>query len=218
MTVNKNLYRIYKDTGILNLVYVWIKLKIAPFLKLEEYVPKKGRILDLGCGRGVFANIMALSSDDREIEGSDIDKRKIDVARRTVSSGKNLSFQISSIFNISQTGNHKYDAVILSDILYLIPLSQYENIFKACFNIINSGGVLIVKEMNTRPYWKYILTLFQETLAVKVTKFTFSYNEKFELHSCDVFKRILSNVFPRVKDVRLDKGYAYPHIAYICKK
>ena len=218
MTINKDLYRIYKNTGISNLIYVWIKLKICPLLKLEKYVPQKGKILDLGCGIGLFANIMVLSSSQRVVEGSDIDGRKTSIARKTVNSRNNHNFRVKSIFDISQAKNHKYDAIVISDVLYLIPLPQYENLFKTCFNMINSGGLLIVKEIDTRPYWKYFFTLFQETLAVKVLKLTFSYDKKFKFYSSGVFNKMLRDIFSEVKYVRLDKGYAYPHIAYICKK
>ena len=84
----KRLYQIYKDTGIFNRIYVKIKIRICPFLKLEEFVPKKGRIIDLGCGVGLFANIMALGSRERIIEASDISRRKIDVAEKTIDDKK----------------------------------------------------------------------------------------------------------------------------------
>ena len=53
----------------------------SPFLAVEPFVPARGRIVDAGCGFGMFAAILALRSGEREVYGLDIDADKIARAR-----------------------------------------------------------------------------------------------------------------------------------------
>lgn len=218
VTIKPELYAMYKKTGISNLIYVWLKLKLCPLLKLERYVPTKGRILDLGCGIGILDAIMALSSSQRIIEGNDIAENKIKVARKIAAGKNNLSFYVKSVSNLNQERNYKYDAIVMSDILYLIPISEYKAIFKACLNILKQDGVLIIKEVDTRPHWKHIFTLLQELLAVKILRFTFSEGRRLKIHNSGTLKGMLSEFFPKVRNIPLDKGYPYSHILYICER
>lgn len=43
-------------------LYTFLRLKLTPIAMLEKYVPKEANILDLGCGTGIFANILSLCS------------------------------------------------------------------------------------------------------------------------------------------------------------
>lgn len=209
----KRLYRLYKNTGLLNRIYVRIKVRICPLLKLEEFIPKKGKIADFGCGMGLFANIMALGSSERIIEGSDISGRKINVAEKTTGDRKNIRFSLRPIQNLNGSD---YDAIIISDTLYLIPSQQQEQILRDCFRKLTKDGLLLIKEMNTKPYWKYLLNLIQETLIVKILKFT--QGDNFFFHSSSEYKNLLSRIGFEIKVIRLDKEQIYPHIAYICNK
>ncbi|MGH9279418.1 MAG: class I SAM-dependent methyltransferase, partial [Acidimicrobiales bacterium] len=47
----------------------------CPFRRVAARVPDRGRVLEVGCGYGLFSNHLALSSPDREVLGIDIDVR-----------------------------------------------------------------------------------------------------------------------------------------------
>ena len=50
-------------------IYFKLRPLIIPFDIIEKHVPKKGTIVDLGCGFGIFANFLAIQSDDRKVIG-----------------------------------------------------------------------------------------------------------------------------------------------------
>jgi len=108
----------------------------------------------------LFALILHLGSSQRKIIGFDLDEKKIKKA--------NDHFQK----DIVRDDYPSVDAVALIDVLYLIPYEVHSLIFKKIHSCLSPNGLLILKEMDTRPHWKYPWNLAQETLAVKIIGFT----------------------------------------------
>ena len=48
-------------------------------------MPAVGRVLDIGCGHGLFSIYLGLMSPDRDVLGVDIDARKLVIARGAAS-------------------------------------------------------------------------------------------------------------------------------------
>jgi len=182
-------------------------------MKMETFFPKKGKMVDLGCGNGLFSNILKLGSSARRITGFDLDKKKIRIARGTQKARSYLDFQVG---NITEMNYPHADVFTLIDVLYLIPFDKQEIILKKCHSVLDKGGILIIKEMDTKPAWKYCWNLIQETVAVKMVGLTLG--EKFYFRSQEEFLKILNDVGFKVNPVRLDKGYCYPHIIFVCNK
>jgi SAM-dependent methyltransferase len=209
----KDIFSLYSESDLVTKSYLRIKLKICPLVRLESLFPEEGKIVDLGCGNGLFPNILGIGSYRRHIVGADLDETKIAAAERTKGRLTNIEYAVGNIVTMDYpTG----DAFSLVDVLYLIPYEAQETILQKCARALAPGGTLIIKEMDTRPRWKYIWNYFQETLAVKIIGFTLG--ERFYFRSRDNFENLLSGMGFRVDTVRLDKGYWYPHIAYVCTR
>jgi 2-polyprenyl-6-hydroxyphenyl methylase/3-demethylubiquinone-9 3-methyltransferase len=207
------IFRLYDKAGILTRVYVRIKLRICPVLALESYLPKEGKILDLGCGVGIFSNILSLLSPARKVEGIDADSNKIKAAGAASGGRGNLTFSARRMEDFRGSG---YDAIVISDALYLVPYARQEEVLKNCFSGLSDKGVLLIKEVDKRPLWKFIFNLVQETLAVRVLRFTKAGG--FFFRSRSEYESLLSGIGFKVEVLSLDKGFAYPHIAYLCRK
>ena len=213
MIDKKELLEHYRKAGSITRAYLKIKLKICPLLQLEELFPKEGMIVDLGCGNGLFPNILSLGSPDRKIIGLDLDEKKIEIASATKIPDRRITYQIGDVVDAEYP---RGDVFTLVDVLYLIPYEKHEPIIRKCYRSMPPGGILIVKEMDTRPRWKYVWNLFQETLAVKLIGFTLG--ERFYFRSQKDYTDLLQRLGFSVKPVPLHCGYWYPHIAYICVK
>jgi 2-polyprenyl-6-hydroxyphenyl methylase/3-demethylubiquinone-9 3-methyltransferase len=209
----KDVFSLYSESDFVTKSYLRIKLKICPLIHLESYFPEEGKIVDLGCGSGLFSNILGIGSSRRHIVGADLDEKKIAAAERTKGRLANIEYTVG---NIAAMNYPTGDVFSLIDVLYLIPYEAQEVILKKCAAALSPNGTLIVKEMDTRPRWKYFWNYWQETIAVKIIGFTLG--ERFYFRSKDSFENLLSGLGFCVNTVRLDRGYWYPHIAYICTK
>ena len=67
---------------------------LAPLRRVAAEVPARGRILDLGCGHGLFANLLATSAPERDILGVDPSSEKLRVARHSSRGLSNVRYQL----------------------------------------------------------------------------------------------------------------------------
>lgn len=210
MLRRKDVLRFYRKAPRGIRLYLRAKLRICPLLRLEELYPGAGKIVDLGCGNGTFANILKLGAPDREILGVDLDPRKVEAARAAHAGVEGLEFREG---DIAATDYPPADVYSLVDVLYLVPFDKQEEILRKCHAALRPGGTLMIKEMDKRPRWKYAWNLCQETIAVKVVGFTLG--SRFYFRSGEEYRRLLESLGFKAEVIRLDRGQAYPHIAIL---
>ncbi len=78
------------------------------------------------------------------------------------------------------------------------------------------GGVLVLKDMDKRPRWKYAWNMIQETIAVKIIGFTLG--SRFYFRRRADYVALLNGLGFAVDIVPLHRGYWYPHILFVAKK
>ncbi len=213
MVAKKDILRVFKGHGLVTNLYLRIKLRICPVREIETHLPAEGKVVDLGCGSGLMAAIFMLGSDRRRVEGFDLDPEKVEQARRLRERWPSLEFHEADLTAFEPP---QARAMTIVDVLYLIPFPLQEEILKHCWAALPPGGVLLLKDMDTRPGWKAIWNSFQETLAVKVIGFTLG--SKFYFRPQADYRRVLERLGFKVEVVRLDRGYWYPHILFVCRK
>jgi 2-polyprenyl-3-methyl-5-hydroxy-6-metoxy-1,4-benzoquinol methylase len=209
----KKIIALFKGRGAWTTLYTRIKFKICPLIPIEPHIPRRGRVLDLGCGNGLFAAILKRSSPEREIIGLDLDKGKIDQAKTIFQGWAGMDFRVGDVV---ASDYPRADIITIIDVLYLIPFEAQETILAQCRDALPPGGVLAVKDMDTRPRWKYIWNILEETLAVKIIGFTLGH--RFYFQGRREFAERLNHYEFDVEIVPLHKGYWYPHILYLARK
>jgi 2-polyprenyl-3-methyl-5-hydroxy-6-metoxy-1,4-benzoquinol methylase len=148
---------------------------------VERFVPKKGFIVDLGCGHGLFACLLREASESRRVLGVDLDDRKIEVARGAIRDTRWLRFERGDI--IADPVPH-CDAVTIVDVLYLLPFEDQERVLKNAAAALGEGGPLIVKAQERRTDPRYAITYAQELITVGLG-FTRGGHERFYFPSRD---------------------------------
>jgi len=121
-----------------------------------------GTIVDLGCGHGLFANLMALRSPERRVSGIDPSAGKIELARGTIGDRSDIDFIRASIFDC---GISECDAITIVDVLYLLPRQEQKRVLVECRRKLRPGGVLVWKAQERRPCWKFAWTYLQELIT-----------------------------------------------------
>ena len=136
---------------------------VADLARVEEYVPRRGFIVDLGCGHGLFANLLVEASPQRRVLGMDLDDRKIAVARATVGERDGLRFEVADVVAVPPP---RCDAVTIVDVLYLLSAADQERVLRNAAAALAEGAPLIVKAQESRIDPRYAVTYAQEVVAV----------------------------------------------------
>jgi len=209
----KDVFTLFREAGPVLKTYLRIKFRICPILLAERYIPDKGDIVDLGCGNGLFAAILKSGAPARAIVGIDLDARRIAAARKSLGNIPHLDFRLG---DIAAAEYPPADVYTLIDVLYLIPFEDQNRILKRCVAALRPGGILVLKDMDRKPRFKYVWNMLQETIAVKIAGFTLG--SKFYFRDRADFVKTLTGLGLKVEVIPLHQGYLYPHILFRARK
>ena len=194
--------------------FVRLRHLLSPLEALEELVPKEGKILDLGCGHGLFTNYLALKAPSRNLLGVDPAPVKIQAAKTTESMVPNASYLLGSITDIPEAS--QFDAITIIDVLYLLPEGEQEKILTACHRLLTDAGVLVLKTQDTRPRWRYWWTCFQESIMVGLG---ITRGRGLHFLPAERTRRMLSEAgFNKTEQHTLPSRFFYSNIVFICQK
>jgi SAM-dependent methyltransferase len=104
-----------------------------------------GRALDLGCGLGLLAQLLAPQVD--ELLGLDIAEAAIERARQRAAAFSNLRFEQADILDLPGTLDRGFDLVLLADTLYyLSPLDDatLERMAMRVADLLVPGGLCVL--------------------------------------------------------------------------
>jgi 2-polyprenyl-3-methyl-5-hydroxy-6-metoxy-1,4-benzoquinol methylase len=189
-------------------MHVRARWRSCPFDEVAAVVPSSGRILDLGCGHGLFSFHLALGAPERSVVGVDIDVDKLAVAHAaSAASGVDIEFRPGTAEEVPAG---PWDAVTVLDVLYLLDEAQQRRIVTDAAAQLAPGGVLVVKEMSRTPKWKFAWNRLQEVLAVRILRITAGHAMTFVPDDA-VPAWMVAAGLEVVADRRIDKGYLHPH-------
>ncbi len=145
--------------------YLRIKMKLEKnYAVYHELLPKQGDILDIGCGYGYIAYMLALTSENRNITGIDYDEEKIEVANNCFSKNESLQF-ISG--DITQFIFEKKDAFLLSDVLHYIPEDSQEKLLRRCIGNLRDNGIILIRDANRNMKKRHKRTKLTEQFSTR---------------------------------------------------
>ncbi len=138
---------------------------LADLARIEQYVPRQGFVVDLGCGDGLFANLLVEASDQRRVLGLDRDVRRIEVARCTVAGRERLRFEVGDVVAVPPP---RCDAVTIVDVLPLLEAEDQERVLRNAASALSEGAPLIVRSQEARLDPRYAVIYAQETIAASL--------------------------------------------------
>jgi cyclopropane fatty-acyl-phospholipid synthase-like methyltransferase len=193
---------------------------LSPFMALIEQLPASPpghplTVLDLGCGHGVFLAMAKRKRPDIEVIGLDLSEDKIAGARQ-VFAASDYTVRELAVKDIAAFDKQAVDVITILDVLYLVPLEQWEGILRQCHDCLKPGGKLLLKEMDRSITWKFRLLYLEETLAVKILGLTLG--SKFTFPSAQYVRSLMASVGFSVREVPMDRGYFVPHLLWIGSK
>lgn len=152
------------DRTLRSRLRLWQRWHGSPMRQVSAHVPREGDIVDLGCGFGLFAAWMALEAPGRQVWGVDVDATKIERARRWFGRSPNLHFVHGDLGGVELPRCH---AVVIYDVLHHLRSELWADLLDRSWAALRPGGLLIVKENDTRPLWKHLANLAVEEFAMR---------------------------------------------------
>jgi 2-polyprenyl-3-methyl-5-hydroxy-6-metoxy-1,4-benzoquinol methylase len=200
-------------SGIIQ-VYALIRFKIIHIRFLEEieqYLPDRGEILDLGCGFGLFAMYMALCKPEARVIGLDVNARRLDLARTAAAKIgiTNVSFRQQDLREWSP--NEMIAGAYALDVFHHIPPESGDRLLCDLFAHLEPGGRFLLKDIDTAPRGMLWFTYLLDALM--------SPRDDFYYRSAGAWQRQLtSSGFTPIHRHRLWDILPYPHLLMICTK
>lgn len=202
----------YKGQSLPIQGFVRVRHLLAPLARVLDAMPDSGRMLDVGCGHGLFANAMALGSAQRQVLGVDPSGAKIAVARGSSAGLPNVRFEQGLVQDVQE---RDFDGISILDVLYLLPIEEKLAVLRACRERISPNGVLVLKTNDTRPPWKYRVARLQEQLMTGLG-LTLGHGElHFMSREQNAGLLELAGFQPRIVD--LNNWLPYPHVMFVSR-
>lgn len=133
--------------------FAYIRFWDAPYIEVEGLIPKKGTVLELGCGEGLFSNFIALRERKRNVIGIEIDEKRVSIANRGL---KNTKFFKGDATSCSF---QKPDTIVMMHLLHhLNSFEDQETLIERCGKELKKGKMLIIVEVEPKLSWKYLIT------------------------------------------------------------
>jgi 2-polyprenyl-3-methyl-5-hydroxy-6-metoxy-1,4-benzoquinol methylase len=201
--------RAYRAAPLGDRVHVVVRWLTCPFPLIVDALPTEGRVLEVGCGHGLFSAYLALRQTRLQVHGVDIDEEKIAVAAGSaLTAGRRLDFAVAISGSVPAG---PWDAVVLVDVLYLLDEAAQRALLESCAAVLAPGGVLVVKDMATTPRWKARWNATQEALSVRVLKITAGSPEFGFVDPDERARWLVAAGLRNVRARRLDRGRVHPH-------
>jgi len=169
----------------------------------------KRRVLDVGCGFGLFGCYFSTLYPEIEYRGYDMDANRIAMANRAAA---RLGLRNASFFHGDARQlrlDDQFDAIMMIDLLHHIDDAAKTQLLATCAEHLASGGRLIIKDVTTHPFFKIAFTWALDVLMTR----------GFEMWYCDERQvaGALQKHFTRVDTFPIADWMPYPHIVYLCE-
>jgi 2-polyprenyl-3-methyl-5-hydroxy-6-metoxy-1,4-benzoquinol methylase len=196
--------------------HVGVRWRTCPFAPIAAALADAPRVLDIGCGHGLFPMYLASSHARPQITGVDIDRDKL-VAARAAARSAGLEDRVR--FEDVDAGwlptdqpptrpTDGWDGIAIVDVLYLLGQARVQQLLEAAVTVLAPGGRLVVKELDTVPTWKHRISVAQELVATRVLRIT--EGDHVEQVPSALLTTELEALGLTVHTVRLDRGRVHP--------
>ncbi len=178
--------------------------------EIGQYLPRRGRVLDLGCGFGLFSLYFAIDAPERQLVGVDLDEDRIEAARECARKLGVSNVDYTAQNALDWRGHGAFDAIFMLDLIHHLPKAEVEPFLRRVAELLAPGGILLLKDVSNRPTYKMLFTLLLDRLMVG--REPIYYWPPAELCA------LVEGLGFTVKRHTINDFLPYPHMLYVCTR
>lgn len=185
-----------------------LRQKLLAILNL--LLPESGRILDVGCGFGLFSAYFSLVAPGRRVIGVDPSAKRVEMARnvkRKLGLAHN-EYLVGTVEGARPEG--PFDGIFMLDVLHHVPRSEQRRLLEHLRGLLSPRGVLIIKEVTTDSPFKLRFTEALDRVMVGMdAPLAYRHHREWveELSALGLSARVV-----RVPDI-----LPYPHVVFAAR-
>ena len=170
---------------------------------------EKRRILDIGCGFGLFGCYFSSMYPEISYTGYDLDKDRVNNAKLAAErlGLTNATFRHGDARSLDI--DDEYDAILMVDLLHHINDAAKSALLQTCASHLSANGRLVVKDVTTHPFPKIAFTWALDVLMTR--SFDMWYWVEREIY------KELNHHFDRIGMYWIVDWLPYPHVIYLCE-
>ena len=178
---------------------------------MDLLLTDEGRILDVGCGFGLFAAYFGQTQPGRSIVGIDPNARRVDLARAVATSLDCTAhrFHVGDVRTVPLEG--RFDAAYVLDVMHHIPAADQRSVLERLRDLLVPGGMLLIKDITTEPHFQLLFTEALDRLMV-------GFQEPLAYRHHQDWGAILTSLGFKVRIVRVPDVLPYPHVVIAATK
>ena len=131
---------------------------LCPFDRLFQHVAPSARVLDVGCGSGLFLGLLAAVGKGIRGIGFDSSAPAIaaasKMATRVGPAGADSTLEFVRLDVNDPWPAGEFDVVSIIDVMHHVPPEHQRGLFSTAVKAVTPGGKLIYKDMCRRPLWR----------------------------------------------------------------
>lgn len=213
VSATRALWRIARALPVVERTYAIIRfliLRAKLLATMDLLLPEEGAILDVGCGFGLWSAYFSQMKQGRRIIGIDPNRQRISMAKTVASQlGLRTEFYAEDVRQTAARG--PFRAVYLLDVLHHIPAADQLGVVRQLTDMIEDGGVLIIKDITTKPWLglKFTEVLDRAMVGMK---------EELAYRHHSEWNELLRELGYEVRVVRVPDVLPYPHVIIAATK
>ena len=140
---------------------------ICPFDRLVSLVRPGSRVLDLGCGAGLFLSLLHNQGRLQSGVGIDGSRTAIDAARRAAGGLPSMRFELGRVPLSALAAGARFDVVSMIDLMHHLPIPDRPEILRWAAGLLAPGGLLLLKDIATTPRWMALASRLHDLLIAR---------------------------------------------------
>ena len=174
---------------------------------MDLLLPAEGRILDVGCGFGLFAAYFAQTQPRRRITGIDTNERRVEMARDLMATlgQPGHEFLACDARAVQEVAGGTFNAIYVLDVMHHVPREDQESLLRCLHDLLAPGGVLVLKDITTQPTYGLKFTELLDRVMV-------GWNEPLAYRHHTEWGAMLDQLGLRTRAVRVPDILPYPHV------